>query len=111
MNQHEYIYILVICYELTHDYSAYKFDTYEDAINALNEYVDKEIKLVDKEFGYKIHKIIYSKDDIEIVYKENPTYDENYNKDNRTSYRVYAVPCTQVETKETNNNEKDIKQD
>lgn len=91
------IYIFSITYNFDGDYVAKKCNTYEDAVQLLNEYLKEEIQVTQTECEYKPSVLQWSEDDITLVYAEgyntNPIDNKGryYATEDCAYYRIFEV--------------------
>lgn len=91
------IYILTITYNFDGDYVAKKCDTYEKAVQLLNEYLKEETRITKAECDYEPSVLQWDEDDVTLVYAEGYTTepienkDRNYAMEDCAYYRVFEV--------------------
>ena len=86
------MYILAITYNFDGGYVAKAFDTEEDAVIMLNQYLLQEIDTVKTESGYTPSVLTYSDTDKTLVYCEGCTKDSGYDHEEDCAfYRIFEV--------------------
>lgn len=68
-------YIVVITYNFDTDFVAIKCKTYEEAVEKLNELLNKEIETVKRENEYTPSILRFTDDDVTLVYESEYTLD------------------------------------
>lgn len=88
------MYILTITNNFNSGYVAKKYETYEEAAKALNDYLKNEIQIVKTESRYEPSVLKWEEDDITLVYAPGYTEKEvkrNYEIEDCAYYRVFEV--------------------
>lgn len=88
------MYILAITYNFDGGYVAKKYETYEDAIKMLNDYLEEEVRIVKTESEYEPSVLRWEEDDVTLVYASGYTKEEmnrNYATEDCAYYRVFEV--------------------
>lgn len=87
-------YIFTVTYNFDGDYVAKKCETYEKAIEMLNEDLAEEIGIIKRECGYTPSILKLEDDDVVLVYAEGyktDTSDRNYATEDCAYYRIFEV--------------------
>lgn len=85
-------FILTITYNFDGDYLAEAYDTEEDAVIMLNQYLLQEIDTVKTESGYTPSVLTYSDTDKTLVYCEGCTKDSGYDHEEDCAYyRIFKI--------------------
>lgn len=90
-------YIFTITYNFDNDYIIKKCNTYSEAINLLNRYLEEEIEIVKREREYTPSILKWEDDDITLVYEEGystkPSENKNrsYETEDCAYYRIFEV--------------------
>ena len=71
-------YIMTITYNFDLDYVCKEFNSEEEAIQALNSYLEEEIKTISYESEYNPTVIRHDDWNVDLIYDENATYQYNY---------------------------------
>lgn len=87
-------YIMTITFNFDGDYLAKHFSTYEEAVTEMNKCLEKEIKYVTENCGYKPSVLDWAEDNVTLVYAEGyslKNIDVNYRKEDCAEYNVFEV--------------------
>ena len=88
-------YIMTITYNFDADYVAKHFDTRDEAIKSMNEYLEKEIQEVIQESEYKPSVLNWADDDVTLVYAEGYSLenleDGKFRIEDCADYSVFEV--------------------
>ena len=88
-------YFLAITYNFDGDCFTKTFNTKDEAIKSMNEYLENEIKEVMQESGYKPSVLNWSEDDVTLVYAEGYSLenlaDGKFRLEDCAEYRVFEV--------------------
>lgn len=88
-------YIMVITYNFDAAYIAKYFDIRDEAIAAMNKYIENETWCVMQESGYKPSVLNWSEDDVTLVYAEGYSLenleDGEFRIEDCADYRVFEV--------------------
>lgn len=90
-------YIFTITYNFDGGYVIKKYDTYEESIQSLSEYLKEEVQIVRTESEYEPSVLHWGEDDVTIVYAEGYTtgvrgnQNKNYAVEDCAYYRVFEV--------------------
>jgi len=90
----EKLYIFTITYNFDGDSIAKRCNSYEEAINMLNTYLNDEIKVINDECEYNPSVLEWSEGDVTLVYAEGydtKTTDRNYATEDCAFYRIFEV--------------------
>lgn len=85
----KYMYVFTITYSFDGDYVAKKCNSYEEALEMLNNYLEEEIKTVENEQEYTPSVIRDCEDDVTLIYAEG--FEENYHTEDCAYYRIFEV--------------------
>ena len=88
------MYIMTITYNFDGASIVKKCETRKEAIRILREYLEKEIETIKKECKYVPSVLVWSDDDIVLVYAEGYAKDDtdrNYATEDCAYYRIFAV--------------------
>ena len=88
------IYIFTITYNFDGDSVVRKCNTYEEAINMMNDFLKEEIQIIRTECEYNPSVLKWAEDDVTLVYAEGystETTDRNYATEDCGFYRIFEV--------------------
>lgn len=91
------IYIFTITYNFDGDSVVKKCDTYEEAVNMLDNFLEEEVQIVRTESEYEPSVLKWNEDDVTLVYAEGYTTNPIENKDRAflredcAYYRIFEV--------------------
>ena len=91
------IYIFTITYNFDEDSVVKKCDTYEEAVNMLDNFLEEEVQIVRTESEYEPSVLKWNEDDVTLVYAEGYTTNPIENKDRAflredcAYYRIFEV--------------------
>lgn len=88
------MFILTITYNFEKDSVVIKCDSYEDAVERLNNFLDKEVQTIKTENNYIPSTLKWSEDDVTLVYAEGyttETIDRNNATENCAYYKVFEL--------------------
>lgn len=88
------MFIIAISYNFDGSYIAKKRDSYEDALQVMQEALNEEIATINKESGYLPSVLAWEENDITLVYAEGYTKEDterNYAKEDCAYYRIFEV--------------------
>ena len=87
------MFIFTITYNFDTDSVARKYETKEDALNAMHDYLTNEIKTINNEYGYSPSVLEFAENDIVLIYtsKYDINPDKSYALEDCAYYRIFEV--------------------
>lgn len=91
------IYIFTITYNFDGDSVVKKYNTYEEAVKMLNDFLKEEVQIVRVESEYEPSVLRWDEDDVTLVYAEgynaNPieNKDREFLREDCAYYRIFEV--------------------